>query len=241
MKIFAYWRTCSLRFENNFLSIWCVRFTTEIIFFLCNCMVPSEPFFYRERLLQQNGDRRKRDRREYCTYHGCSWKQDFICLFASPPLSFWPDKRRSAGPLPPSISLLLTLPPPHALPNWDSFKLPHYILRMASNLEAVSMIADIRQRQWSCTFFRLNDRTLISRVKDFVIWQELVKFQAEAWLLVAVWILAISGHGGPVQTAGTVRERAAHKAGQPEPSLHLGTACEIHLSTRIWMRAYQPD
>jgi hypothetical protein len=41
-------------------------------------------FISRERLLQQNGDRRKRDPRENCTYHECSWKQDIIWLFASP-------------------------------------------------------------------------------------------------------------------------------------------------------------
>ncbi len=39
-----------------------------------------------------------------------------------------------------------------------------------------------------------------------------MKFQAAAWLLVAVWILAISWHGGPVKTAGKVREGAAHKS-----------------------------
>ncbi len=61
-------------------------------------------------------------------------------------------------------------------------------------------------------FFRFSDRTLISRVRIFVIWQKSVEFQAEAWFLVAALIWAISWHGGPVQTAGTVRERAAHKS-----------------------------
>ncbi len=74
------------------------------------------------------------------------------------------------------------------------------------------MTADIGQQQWSCTFFRLSDRTLVSRVKNFVIWQDLVEFQAAAWFLVAAWIWAISWHGRPVKTAGTVRERAAHKS-----------------------------
>jgi len=37
---------------------------------------------------------------------------------------------------------------------------------MASNLEVVSMIADIGQQQWSCTFFCLTDSTLVSWVKD---------------------------------------------------------------------------
>ncbi len=68
------------------------------------------------------------------------------------------------------------------------------------------------EQQWSRTIFRLSERTLWSRVRIFVIWQELVKFQAAAWLLVAAWILTISWHGGPVQTTGTVRERTAHKS-----------------------------
>ncbi len=42
---------------------------------------------------------------------------------------------------------LLTLPPPHTLPHWDSFQLSLYILRMASNLEVMSMTADIEQQQ----------------------------------------------------------------------------------------------
>ncbi len=109
---------------------------------------------------------------------------------------------------PPSFHLA----PPHTLPHWDSFQLPRHILRMASNLEVMSIIADIGQQQWSCTIFRLSDRTLRSRVRNFVIWQELVEFQVEAWLLVAAWIWTISWHGRPVQKAGTVQERAAHKS-----------------------------
>ncbi len=77
---------------------------------------------------------------------------------------------------------------------------------MASNVEVASMTADIGRQQWSCTFFRLSDITLLSRVKNFVIWQELVESQA-----VAMWIWATSWHGGPVQAAGAVQERAAHK------------------------------
>ncbi len=45
---------------------------------------------------------------------------------------------------PPSSHLA---PPPHTLPHWDNFQLPRYILRMASNFEAVSMVADIEQQQ----------------------------------------------------------------------------------------------
>jgi hypothetical protein len=95
---------------------------------------------------------------------------------------------------------------------YPSFQLPRHILRMASNLEVVSMAADIGQLQSSCTFFRLSDRMLKGRVRNFVIWQELAEFQAAAWFLVAAWIWAISWHGGPVQTAGTVQERATHKS-----------------------------
>ncbi len=46
--------------------------------------------------------------------------------------------------------------------------------------------------------------------------------------MVVAWICAISWHGGPVQAAGTIRERPPIKAGRPEPSPHLETACEIH-------------
>ncbi len=99
---------------------------------------------------------------------------------------------------------------------------------MASNLEAVSMIADIGQQQWSCTIFRLSDRTLRSQFRIVVIWQELVKFQAPAWLFVAAWILAISWHCGPVQQPVRYGKGPPIKAGQPEPSPHLGNAWEIH-------------
>ena len=71
-------------------------------------------------------------------------------------------------------------PPPHNPAHLDSLLLPQQILRMASNLEVVSMIADIGQQQGSCTNFRLSDRTLMSWVRIFVIWQELVKIQAAA-------------------------------------------------------------
>ncbi len=90
-------------------------------------------------------------------------------------------------------------PPPLIIPSHcGNFQLPYYILRMASNSEAVSMAADIGQQQWSRTIFRLSDRILRSRVRIFVIWQELVKFQAAAYFLVAAWILVISWHGGLV-------------------------------------------
>jgi hypothetical protein len=74
-------------------------------------------------------------------------------LFASPPSPFgmirgvsWSPATLSP-PLPTLPPPLPTLPPPHTLPHWDNFQLPRYILRMASNLEDVSMIADIGQ-QW---------------------------------------------------------------------------------------------
>ncbi len=51
---------------------------------------------------------------------------------------------------------------------------------MASNLEAVSMIADIGQQQWSCTNFRLSDRTLRSRDRILEFSQEFVKICAAA-------------------------------------------------------------
>ncbi len=90
------------------------------------------------------------------------------------------------------------------------------------------MTADIGQLQWSRTIFRLSDRTLRSRVRIFVTWQELVKFQAAAWFLVAAWILAISWHDGPYKQPVLYGKGPPIKAGQPELSPHLGTAWEIH-------------
>ncbi len=139
---------------------------------------------------------------------------------------------------PPSSHLA---PPSHTIPNCDNFQLPRYILRMASNWEVVSMTADIGQQQWSGTFFRLSDRTLISQVKNFVIWKELAEFQADAWLLVAAWIWAISWHGSPVQTAGTVWERATHKSRTLSLLLTWRLHARFITSTRIWTRAHQPD
>jgi hypothetical protein len=59
-------------------------------------------------------------------------------------------------------------PPPHKpLPLLDSLRLQQQISRIASDLEVVSMIADIGQQQLSCTFFRLSDRTLVGKVRDY--------------------------------------------------------------------------
>ncbi len=51
---------------------------------------------------------------------------------------------------------------------------------MASNLEAVSMIADFGQQQRSCTNFRISDRKLRSRDRILEFSQELVKICAAA-------------------------------------------------------------
>jgi len=93
----------------NFVGLW----TEKCILKENCCLVPYEPFLYRERLLQQNGDRRKRDRREYCTYPKCSWKQDIMWLVASPPLTLWLDNRRQLVSWHHFSSPLLTSPPPH--------------------------------------------------------------------------------------------------------------------------------
>jgi hypothetical protein len=157
------------------------------------------------------------------------------CLPLPPPsLAWW---EAWAGLSPPSLPLLSPYSPLHTLTHWDSFQLPCHIL---------SMIADIGQQQWSCTIFRLSDGTLRSRVRIFVIWQELVKFQAAAWLLVAAWILAISWHGGPVQAAGTSSWYSTGK-GRPKKQgslnrlLTWGLHARFIISTRIWTRALQPD
>jgi hypothetical protein len=54
-------------------------------------------------------------------------------------------------------------PPP--LPLLDSLR-QRQISRIASNLEVVSMIADIGQQQWLLTFFRFFNRTPMSRIRD---------------------------------------------------------------------------
>ncbi len=109
--------------------------------------------------------------------------------------------RRAAG-------LLAPLPPPsHPLPHphhwiWGSFQQPRQKSRMASNLEVVSMIADIGQQQWSYTNFRLSDRTLRSRDRILEFSQELVKIYAAAYNFdFRVW------HVWPVQAVGTIWER----------------------------------
>ncbi len=89
--------------------------------------------------------------------------------------------------------------------------------------------------------FQLSDRMLISRVRNFVIWQKSVEFQAEARLLVAAWIWAISWHGGPVQTAGTVRERATHKSRAAWAFFSLGDYIRDSSHLRGSESAHQQD
>ncbi len=75
--------------------------------------------------------------------------------------------------------------PPHPLPPppqriMDRFWQPRPKSRMASILEAVSMIAEFRQQQWLCTNFRCSDRTLRSRDRIFEFSKEIVKIYAAA-------------------------------------------------------------
>ncbi len=109
------------------------------------------------------------------------------------------------------------------------------------DMHSVGMMADVGQQRWLCTFFRLSDRTLISRVKNFVIWQKSAEFQAEARLLVAAWVWAISWHGEPVQTAGTVREKAAYKSRAAWAFFSLGDYMQDSSHLRGSERAHQPD
>ncbi len=132
-----------------------------------------------------------------------------VCLS---PLSFWLDKRRhlvTCHPLSPPF--YLTPPPLYALPHLDSLQLPWgwpliwrswvWQLILDSNSDHVP--------------FRLSDRTLLSRVKDFVIWQKYVEFKAEAGLLVAAWIWAISWHGGRYKQPVQYGRESAHKSWAP--------------------------
>jgi hypothetical protein len=99
---------------------------------------------------------------------------------------------------------------------------------MASDLEVVGMTNDIGQQQWSWTIFRLSDRTLISQVRIFLIWQKLAEFQAEAWLLVAAWFEPFLGMAGWYKQLVQYGKGPPIKAGHPELSPHLETICEIH-------------
>jgi hypothetical protein len=60
------------------------------------------------------------------------------------------------------------------------------------------MVADIGQQQGSCTFFRLSDRTLISRVRDYCDLTGISEIPGGSQTLVATWIWAISWHDRPV-------------------------------------------
>ncbi len=146
------------------LPFWILYF-----FIVSYCIVPVELFSYRERLLQQNGDTGKRDGGKTT----CIWVhlvQGHVCSSPSlPPPPLTPPSnaiRRAAG-------LRIISSPSHPSP--DRFWQPHQKSRMASILEAVSMIADYGQQQWSYTNFRLSDRTLRSRDRIFEFSQELVK------------------------------------------------------------------
>jgi hypothetical protein len=141
---------------------------------ICLCSAPCKPFLYRERLLQQNSDMRKRNGREGCMCMKYSQSQGHVCPSPSPPPpkcdkeSSWPACATSSLPHAP-------LPPPLDL---GQFQQPRQKSRMASDLEVLSMIADIGQQQWSYTNFQLSDRTLRSRDRILEFSQELVKIHA---------------------------------------------------------------
>ncbi len=90
-----------------------------------------------------------------------------------------------------AISAPPPLSPPHRI--MDRFWQPRPKSRMASVLETVSMIAEFRQQQWSCTNFRCSDRTLRSRDRKW--WK--FAWPPEFWTPARI----LTGR------AGTVRER----------------------------------
>ncbi len=126
------------------------------------------------------------------------------CASAKPYQNVW---ARTFGYFYGGLWVCAPYPPPHTpLPpqwTWDRFWQPRQKSRMASILEAVSMIADFGQQQWSYTNFRLSDRTLRSQDRIFEFSQKLVKYARPP----IIWHLRIFWHVGPVQPAGTVRER----------------------------------
>ncbi len=92
---------------------------------------------------------------------------------------------------------------------------------MASILEAVNMIADFGQQQWSYTNFRLSDRTLRSRYRILEFSQELVKICTAANNIdIRVYILACwAGTSSWYSTGGT----PPIKAGRLKLCFHLGS------------------
>ncbi len=158
-------------------------------------------------------------------------------LSSSPPL-LPPFKCDKKGSWPALHFLPLTPPPP---PHWimDSFWQPRQKSRMASILETVSMIAEFGQQQWSYTNFRLSDRTLRSRDRNFEFSQEIVRICVAAKNLDTRVNFGTSGlYNQPVQYG----RDDAHKAEQLELWSHLGSTClRGSTSTRIWTRALQPD
>jgi hypothetical protein len=134
--------------------------------------------------------------------------------------------------------LLPHTPHPPPISFGTVFQQPRQKSRMASDLEAVSMIADIGQHQWSCTNFRLSDRTLRSRDRILEFSQELVKYKRPPIILISAYILACRAGTSSRYSTG---ETPPIKAGQPGLCSHLGTAWERgNISTRIWTRALQP-
>ncbi len=110
--------------------------------------------------------------------------------------------------------------------------------RMASNLEAVSMIADFLfgQQRWSYTNFRLSDRrTLRSQDRILEFSQELVKICAAANNFDFRVYFGMSGrYKQPVQYGrdSDHKSRAAWAV--------LSAWERSNISTRIWTRALQP-
>ncbi len=86
------------------------------------------------------------------------------------------------------------------------------------------MMADIGQLQWLPTFFQFIDRTPISRVRDCYDLGENSEISGGRQVFGMRQRFDHFEHGGPVQTAGTVREESPPiKAGQGELIPHLET------------------
>jgi hypothetical protein len=142
--------------------------------------------FYQKRSSCRRRSMQRRNQRKYSTY--CQ----------PPPLSTSQvtDKRRPPPP-PPTLSSHV-----------------HIIQRGDTNPRGWPLI----QRSWIgqlildsdsdyLRFFGSVIGHLWAELETAVNWLKSVEFQADTWFLVAAWILTISEHVGPVQAAGTVRER----------------------------------
>ncbi len=133
------------------------------------------------------------------------------------------ERRGGESPPPPPDTLLLT-----------DLRLQWQIFRIASNLEVVSVTADIGQQQWLSVFFQFFNRMPISRDRDCYGLVEINEISGGRQVFGLHQRFDHFEHGGMGQAAGTVREEGPPiKAGHWKTIPHLETTCtRFNTSTR---------